>query len=433
MNYLFIHQNFPGQFVHVARHLAETGEYVVFITQQRGRLMSGIHKIEYSPAPVRSGMHAYVSEFEAGVANGLCVASHCEALKQDGFTPDLIVGHNGWGEILYIKDVWPTVPLLGYFEFFYHFTGSDVGFDPEFPAASDDDMRLRTRNAINLLGLDAVDWGQTPTEWQREQYPRHHRRRISVVHEGVDSDVARPEATARVWLEGGLCLSRADEVITYSARNLEPYRGFHIFMRALPRILQQRPNAHILMVGADGVSYGRRPTGAATWREQLLAECGGLDLRRVHFLGHLPFQQYLAILQISTVHVYLTYPFVLSWSLLEAMSAGCLVVGSRTPPVEEVIVEGDNGYLVDFFDIDGIADKIDFVARHRDRCDGVREAARATVLARYDLGTICLPRHLMLLRKLIRTRSTRRVEPAVDRPFHRQYPANRNEHNKSYR
>jgi glycosyltransferase involved in cell wall biosynthesis len=404
MNCLFIHQNFPGQYVHIARHLAEAGHQVVFLTQpQRKGQIPGVRRLEYRPAS-SSGAHAYLGELDAGVANGLAIAELCETLKRKGFTPDLVIGHNGWGETLYLKDVWPTVPLLAYFEFFYRWSGSDVGFDPEFPPAPEDAMRLRTRNAINLLGLDAADWGQTPTEWQRDQYPRRYRRRISVIHEGVDSDVVRPQPTAQVWLKGGLCLSADDEVITYSARDLEPYRGFHNFMRALPSILR-RPNAHVLIVGGDGVSYGRRPTGAKTWREQLLGELDGqLDFRRIHFLGRLPYRQYLAILQVSTVHVYLTYPFVLSWSLLEAMSAGCVVIGSRTPPVEEVIVDGENGYLVDFFAAEEIAEKIAFACARRERQDRVRQAARDTVVTRYDFKTVCLPSHLALFRKLSRGR-----------------------------
>jgi len=404
LDFLFIHQTFPGQYVHIAQYLATTGHQVVFITQQRGRQIPGIRKIEYAPAFARSGAHIYLAEFDTAIANGLAVARVGETLKLDGFNPDLVVGHNGWGEILYLKDVWPRVPLLGYFEFFYRRSGSDVDFDDEFPPAPEDAMHLRTRNAVNLLGLDAADWGQTPTDWQRDQYPRHCWGRISVIHEGVDTDVVRPERTARVWLEGGLSLSRDDEVITYCARGLEPYRGFHIFMRALPQILRRRPNAHVLVVGGDGVSYGRKPAGVETWREQLLGELGErVDLRRVHFLGHLPYQQYLAILQVSTAHVYLTYPFVLSWSLLEAMSAECLVIGSRTPPVEEVITDSENGYLVDFFDIDGIADKVASACAQRNRHDSLRRAARATVVMRYDLETVCLPAHLTLLRSLCRT------------------------------
>jgi glycosyltransferase involved in cell wall biosynthesis len=414
VNYLFIHQNFPGQYVHVARHLAEAGHRVLFITQQSSGKIDGVRKIIYAPTRAHPAMHPYLSEFNASVTNGLSVAGCCEALKREGFTPDLVVGHNGWGEILYVKDVWPKIPLLGYFEFFYRSAGSDLDFDPEFPTGPEDPMRIRTRNAINLLGLHAADWGQTPTQWQRAQYPRRYWNRISIAHEGIDTDLVRPERTARVFLEGRRSFSCSDEVITYSARNLEPYRGFHILMRSLPEVLRQRSDAHVLIVGGNGVSYGRLPSGTKTWREKLLLELDGqLDLRRVHFLGKLAYRQYIAILQVSTVHVYLTYPFVLSWSLIEAMSAGCVVIGSRTPPVEEVIVDGENGWLVDFFDIARLSDTIARACAERGQNEGLRESARTTVRTRYDLKRICLPRHLTLFRKL--TRTARARLPATDR------------------
>jgi glycosyltransferase involved in cell wall biosynthesis len=405
MKFLFIHQNFPGQYVHAARHLAQAGHEVTFITQPRQARIESIRKLEYRPPPASDGAaHSYLRELENGVANGLEVAKLCHWLDRDGFVPDIVIGHNGWGEILYIKDVWPQVPLLGYFEFFYRASGSDVDFDREFPPEPDAALRLRTRNAINLLGLDAVDWGQSPTEWQRAQYPERHRDRITVVHEGVDTELVRLDPTARLWLGNGRCLSCADEIVTFSARDLEPYRGFHIFMRALPEILERAPAAQVLIVGGDGVSYGRRPQPAGCYRAQLLAELDGrLDLRRVHFLGHLPYRQYLTVLQISTVHVYLTYPFVLSWSLLEAMAAGCLVVSSRTAPVEEVMRDGDNGFLVDFFDFDGLANRVLKALAGKDGTenDRIKAAARQTVLDRYDLNTVCLPAYLALLRRLM--------------------------------
>ncbi len=401
MKILFVHQNFPGQYLHLARHLGATpGNQVVFITQRLDADLPGIKKLVYKPQrEVTRGVHHYLRETEAGVLNAQNVARVALDLKNSGFVPDVMLGHNGWGEIWYLKEVFPDTPLIGYFEFFYRTHGADVGFEPGPPLIFDVGPRIRTKNLGNLLGLDVSDYGQCPTQWQKSRYPDIYQSKLHVTHEGIDTERVVPDRTARYAVPNtGLELTANDEVLTYVSRNLEPYRGFPSFMRSLPAILAARPKVQVLVVGGDDTSYGPKPADGKTFRAQLLEELGsGIDLDRVHFLGKVAYSSFLKILQISTVHVYLTYPFVLSWSMLEAMSAGCLIVGSRTQPVEEVIRDGENGLLVDIFKPDEIAHKVIEALADPHAYDGLRHNARQTIVDNYDLKTICLPAQLRLL------------------------------------
>jgi glycosyltransferase involved in cell wall biosynthesis len=408
MNYLFIHQNFPAQYRHIVRHLADQpGHEIYFITQPNQNAMVGVQKVTY-PKDQRGPVncHAYAVEIERAIHTGATVAEVCRGLRDRGFRPDLIVGHSGWGETLFVKEVFPDVPLLANFEFFYHAHGVDVDFDPEFASIFNEPARLLTRNAINLMAFQSADWGHSATQWQRSLHPPEMRSRISVLHEGVDTKLARPNPRARFTLpESGRVLTRRDEVVTYVARNLEPYRGFHIFMRALPQLLRRRKHAQVVIVGGDGVSYGTPPPPRSTFRELLLQELGAkLDLERVHFLGLLEYRAYLSLLQVSSVHVYLTYPFVLSWSFIEAMACGCLIVGSATPPVLEVLRDGNNGLTVDFFAHKQLARRIEAALAEPERMQGLRKAARATALAQFDLKRLLLPRWNALFDDLINGR-----------------------------
>lgn len=388
MKILFIHQNFPGQFRHIAQSLVDEGTHqVLSLCEAHAPGMAGVQRMEYQPARAATqGVHAYLAPVEAHVIRGQSVARALLHLKESSYRPDAIVAHMGWGEAIYPKDIYPDVPLVTFFEFFYQATGADAGFDPEYPMTLDDHLRIRTKNITNLLSLHAADIGISPTAWQRSLYPQEYQYKIRLLHEGIATDAARPDPTAWIQLGSGLKLTRADEVITYVSRNLEPYRGFHVFMRTLPHILARRPNCHVLIVGGDDVSYGRKLADGDTYRAKLLREVPGLDMQRVHFLGKLPYQQYLRVLQVSSAHIYLTVPFVLSWSMLEAMSAGCLVIGSRTAPVEEVIRHGENGLLVDFFDKEQLADAVDQVLNAPDRLQPLRDAARNTIVQRYPLS-----------------------------------------------
>jgi glycosyltransferase involved in cell wall biosynthesis len=320
-------------------------------------------------------------------------------MRENGFLPDVVVAHPGWGEALFLKDVLPKARHIHYCEFFYSATGADVGFDPEFPSGLDDQLKVRIKNATQLVGLVAMDHGIAPTRWQAGCYPGDFQHKIEVIHDGINTELVRPDSQA-IFERGGLRLSHQDEVVTYVARNLEPYRGFHIFMRTLPRILELRPNAHVLIVGGDGVSYGRQLPEGQSWRKRCCAELkNDIDWKRVHFLGMLPYKDYLKVLQVSSVHVYLTYPFVLSWSMLEAMSAGCALVASNTPPVTELIEDGRNGRLVDFFDTGAIAKATHELIEARSDWGAMRNAARETVVKHYDLNKVCLPRLMKLLQR----------------------------------
>ncbi len=325
------------------------------------------------------------------------------ALKAEGFSPDLIYVHPSWGESLGLREVWPETRIVSFCEFHYHPYGADTNFDPEFgPADWAADVRVRVKNAAHHLAMEISDHGISPTEWQRSQYPEWFRRHISVVHDGIDTSMVKPEPSARLDIRSrNVELMAGDEVVTFVSRTLEPYRGYHIFMRALPEILRRRPRARVIIVGGNEGGYGASPPAGTSWRERFLAEAvaAGLDLSRVHFLGRIPYAAFLSVLHVSAVHVYLTYPFVLSWSLLESMSAGCYVVGSNTPPVAEFIQHQQNGVLVDFFDVAALVDAVQEGLSAGDAGQALRLAARQTILEHYDLQSICLPRQIELLEK----------------------------------
>ncbi len=397
MKIAFIHQNIPGQYKHLAAALAaDPANHVVFITRRSDRSIPGVRCLTYGVRrPSQSQAHAYLRSTESAVLHGQAVARVLLTLKKEGFVPDIIVGHPGWGETLFVKDVLPETPYLNYCEFYYQPQGQDFGFDPLYPTSLDAQLTLRMRRAPLLLALEACDRGVAPTAWQRDSHPAEFRAKIDTIHDGVDTAALRPDPAARLTLPDGRVLAPGDSVVTYAARNLEPYRGFPSFMRAIPRILEARPDATILIIGGDEASYGARPKDGGTWREAMLREVP-VDPRRVVFLGHLPYDRFRAAIAVSRVHVYLTYPFVLSWSMLEVMALGRVVIGSDTAPVREIIRDGENGLLVDFFASEAIADRVIDVLADPAAFAPLGRAARDTVVQRYDLPD-CLARHTRLV------------------------------------
>lgn len=403
MKILLVHQNFPGQYKHLTPALLkDPANEVVAFTMNQYASAGGLRVIRYQATRgTACGVHPWVSDLETKVIRGDAAYRAALALRAEGFVPDVIIAHPGWGESLFLKLVWPESRMVLYCEFFYAAKGTDVGFDPEFARHDPADAcRLRMKNANNVLHFDMADAGVSPTEWQKSTFPEPFRSRIEVIHDGIDTDAIRPGPSA--WLKiNGQLLTREQEVITFVNRNMEPYRGYHIFMRALPELLARRPNARVLIVGGDGVSYGAKPPEGTTWKQIFLDEVKDrLDLSRVHYLGHIEHKHFGYLLQISTVHVYLTYPFVLSWSLLEAMASGCAIVASDTAPLREAIIEDETGRLVDFFDPAGLTDAVcrlldDPAARAR-----LGRNARQFAVTHYDLNRVCLPRLLQLVRRM---------------------------------
>lgn len=403
MKILFIHQNFPGQFKHLAPALVERGHDCLALTLRVKEQMiwNGVRVLPYKvQRPSGKGVHPWLVDTETKVIRGEACYRAARALRDRGYMPDIIVAHPGWGEAMFLRDVWPEARIGLYCEL-YHLTDRDhLGFDPEFVPQVDEAERLRIRlkNLNNLIHLPLCDMGISPTRFQAETYPAAYRDRISVIHDGIDTDNVRPDPEVRFDLPDGTVLTRADEVITFVNRNLEPYRGYHIFMRALPALLQNRPRARVLIVGGDEVSYGAKPPKGQTWKQifidEVRASIPDADWDRVHFLGRIPYSNFVPLLQLSRVHIYLTYPFVLSWSLFEAMSAGAAIVAGNTGPVREAITHGHTGMLVDFFDEAVLVAQVCTLLDDAGMRERLGQAARAHVQAGYDLRKICLPQQL---------------------------------------
>lgn len=407
MRLLFVHQNFPGQFLHLAPRMARDGDEVVALSARKEDVvLPGVRIVRYEVAETSAaGTHPMLRRFERARDYGASAAAAGLRLRAQGFSPDVIVTHPGWGEALFLRDVWPAAHQLHYCEFHLRPFDPVQLFDPGAPLPLAQAFESRINAGLNLFALDAMDRGYSPTEWQRQQFPARAQKLITVIHDGINAGLCRPNPDAVLTLPNGRRLTHGDKVVTYVARNLEPLRGFPQFMRGMAELLSRHRDVEVVVIGGDEVSYGRPHPSGRPWREVVLDEVD-IDRSRLHFLGRVPYDQYLATLQISAAHVYLTVPFVLSWSALEAMAAGCLLVASDTEPVREVVSDGENGLLVDFFDRHGLADRVGECLLHPQKFASIRARARETILSRFALAR-CLPVQIELVRSL--AGSTRRA------------------------
>ena len=395
MKILFVHQNYPGQYRESLPRLAATGQHkIIFLTQRTGLAQPHDHMIAvYRPDHVPAkDAYPYTQWFEKCCGNGIGVAKACGQLKRQGFDPDLVVGHIGWGELTFVKEIWPHVPVVGYFEYYFIAEGGCLNFDPEYPEQANLPALLRARNAMNYLSYMAVDSGYTATQWQKETYPPLFHDKIEVFHEGVRADLLHPDHDSPLAFthKGHPPFGREDELVTFIARNLEPIRGVHSFLRALPLLQEARPKARVAIVGGDETSYGARLPDGDSFRARLVSELGDrVNWDRVDFLGRVPYPVLINLLKLSRCHVYLTVPFVVSWSLLEAMALEKTVVASDVAPVRAFIDHERTGLLVDFLSPEKIAQAIDDVLSDKDGRRDLGIAARRHILANYDFASVC--------------------------------------------
>ena len=401
MRILFLHRNFPAQFRHLATYLAQDkNNEVLYLTNRKDFEIQGIKKFVYDlHRETNPSTHHYMKFYEESILHGQGALRAALQLREQGFFPDVIIGHS-WGASMFIKDVYPEVPYIAHIEWFYNAKNSDIDFisepDIDFKA------KTRVRNSHLLVDLYSCNKVITPTKWQLAQIPEVFHDKISVVHEGIDTEFFKPDENA-VFNLPGLSLTSENEVLTYATRGMEPYRGFPQFMEAVSAIQKRRPNCHIVVAGDDRICYGPKLPEGKTFKG-LMLEKFDFDYSRLHFTGTLPYSEYVKLLQISAAHIYLTYPFVLSWSMLEAMACGRVVLASNTPPVKEVIEDNFNGILFNFFSPAEIIDKVDEILENRDKFEHLRINARETIIKNYDLKNM-LQKQLNLINDVLESHS----------------------------
>jgi glycosyltransferase involved in cell wall biosynthesis len=398
---LFVHNNFPAQFGDLARQLVARGVRCVAIGQEHAGEVTRVQTIKYRLVRgTTPGLFPLAARAEADLLRASHALEAARLARSQGFEPDVIVGHTGWGETLLLDEVWPQARQVLYPEFFYSAHGLDVGFDPEFsPATAETAPLVKAKTVAMARALADADAIVCPTRFQASTLPEVFHPRVRIIHEGVDLAAIRPGPAEPFVLDDGRVIAPGTPVITHVNNRMEPLRGLHILARALPRLLAEIPEAQVLVIGeASARGYSGAAPEGETWKDVCFHGVEA-DPGRVHFLGRVPHARMLAALRLSTAHVYYTYPFVLSWSLAEAMASGCHVIASDTPPLHEVIEDGVNGRLLPFFDPDALAQALVAACRDPAAAAPMRAAARRTAEGLFD-RTESRGRWLALLREM---------------------------------
>lgn len=400
MNILFLHRDYPAQFKYLTLALANNPNYnLMFITQDQTLEINGVKKYVMKVPPRKpSKCHKYLNFYDEILGYALGAAEAANKIKEEGIKPDVIIGFAFWGLNMFLKDIFPDVPIISYCEWFYNMEGADVGFDGK-TYSEDVWSEVRCKNSHLLVDMCASDVLLSPTRWQMQQFPKEFHHKFQVIHDGIDTNTCAPNPDAKFTIpDKNLELGINDEIITYGTRGMEPYRGFPQFMEAAEKLLKKRPKAHIIIAGADKNYYGP-PLEKGTYKEYMLKKLN-LDMSRIHFVGGLSFNDFVKMLQVSSVHVYSTFPYILSWSVLNAMATGCCVVASNTAPVREIIQDNYNGLLFDFYNVDQLVEKVEYALDNQDKMQMVRNNTRNFAVENYNVLNI-LNRQISLIHSVI--------------------------------
>ena len=412
---LFVHRNFPAQFKNIADHLSSEGYEVTAIISglNTNRQNSKFKIIRYDIHRSSRGDYDLLSDFEAKVIRAEAAYLRCKIYAAGGYSPDIIYFHPAWGESIFLRTLWPSAKLLMYCEYFTGEHNEDLFYGNNDSHVLDEKSLLKIviKKSNLLLNLVNFDVGISPTLFQKKTFPKEYQGKIETIHDGVDTSYFSPSDQVEIRINRDnrtYTFDKDSEVLTFVNRNMEPYRGINSMIRAIPSLLQLRPNLSIFLIGESAKGYGPAPDrgkyGTKNWKEIILEEIDPqmrpVDWERVFFLGTVPKNFYRSCLQLSSCHVYLTYPYILSWSLLEAMSVGCSIVASDNTAVREFIADDINGTIVDFFDVPGLVRACVNTITDRPLSKKYGVLARRKIVAEYDLESIILPKLSRILREI---------------------------------
>jgi glycosyltransferase involved in cell wall biosynthesis len=416
MHICFVHQNFPAQFGHVARALIDKhGHRCTFVSEQPAGMADGLERLQFKLEGGATPKNHYCSRtFENCIWQAHAVYETLKA--RPDIKPDLIVGHSGLGCSLFLRELY-RCPIINYFEYFYHTVGSDMDFRADFPSSDLDRLRARARNAMLLLDLHNCDRGYSPTQWQRSRLPREFQDKVQVIFDGIDTNLWKPQPKPALRVVGKQVVPDGVKIITYAARGFESMRGFDMFMKIAKQLCDQRRDVVFAVAGQDRICYGgdQKIIGGPSFKDWVLKQ-DKYDLSRIHFVGLLPPQELAQLLAMSDLHIYLTVPFVLSWSLMNALACGCTVLASATPPVEEMIKHRYSGLLADFFDLECFVSLAHQVLDHPDQFKALGEAGAKMIREKYSLE-VCLPQMVQLYQEIAAGKGGGRPESEFDLPM----------------